>query len=187
MAKQRFSPSHTTSQATSHAGAEHQAARQSEPAQAGSWVLWLTSVAGLGYLPIAPGTFGTLAALPLWWLSSNWAFGSQLLLTSVLTLLAIWLAEQAERLNCSHDASSIVLDEVVGMLWASLALPWTWPMVLSAFVGFRLLDIGKPFPIGWLDRTVPGGLGVVIDDVCAGLMICGVLHLWHTFGGLLWA
>ncbi len=144
--------------------------------------LVLASVFGLGYLPKAPGTFGTLAALPLWWLLSPlplWAFVA---VTAAVSVLSIAIAGWAERIYGSHDVQHIVIDEVAGMLVAAVGVPFHWSAVVVVFVLFRFLDALKPQPVRWFDSNVKGGLGVVADDLVAGAMAC---LLWHG-GAWLW-
>lgn len=149
-------------------------------------VLALTSVGGLGYLPLAPGTWGTLAALPLWWAMSDLGLPAFAALTTLAVLGAIALAGAAERIYGDHDVQHIVLDEVVGLLCTVLAVPWRPQLILPAFVLFRLLDALKPPPISWIDREMPGGAGVVLDDVAAGLIGCAILHAVRSFNGGWW-
>lgn len=139
-------------------------------------VIGLTSVLGLGYLPWAPGTWGTLAALPLWWALADLSWAPFVALCLAVTAVAIAASHRAEKIYGGHDVQHIVIDEVAGMLWTVVCVPWRWPEVIAAFVLFRILDAGKPWPIRWFDRHVGGGLGVVIDDVVAGIIGCGILH-----------
>ena len=139
-------------------------------------VLVLSSALGLGYLPKAPGTWGTLLAIPIWWALSALDAGSFALAVLGITVFAIGISELAERIYGRHDVQKIVIDEVVGLLVAAIGVPFRWQQVLPAFILFRLFDMTKPPPIRTLDEKVPGGLGVVVDDVAAGLVACAVLH-----------
>ncbi len=125
---------------------------------------------GAGLSPIAPGTMGTLATIPiaalLIWLGPLW----HMALTLLLTPFAIWACEMYERNKNGHDHPEVVIDEVVGFLITMVWMPLTWQSLLVGFVLFRFFDILKPWPIGWLDKNIPGGAGVVIDDVAAGLV-----------------
>ena len=94
----------------------------------------------------------------------------------MVALVAIGVSHAAERAYGRHDVGHIVIDEVAGMLVTAIGVPFAWPEVLAAFALFRLLDAVKPPPINWFDAHVPGGLGVVLDDVVAGLIACGLLH-----------
>ncbi len=134
---------------------------------------------GAGLAPSAPGTFGTIAALPLYWLMSQLALGYYTLLVALAFLGGIWVCEAASKELQVHDHPGIVWDEFVG-LWITLwALPVEWTWMLAGFVMFRIFDIAKPWPIGWLDKRVKGGFGIMIDDVLAGIMACGLLHILH--------
>lgn len=142
-----------------------------------------SSAMGLGYAPIAPGTFGTLAGLPLWWAMSSFAWWWQLAFVVVLTGVSIGFAGLAERIYGEHDTGKIVIDEVAGMCVSVIGIPFGWPEVLIAFLLFRIMDIVKPPPARWLDDNVPGGLGVVIDDVVAGLFALMLMHVGRVIAG----
>jgi phosphatidylglycerophosphatase A len=150
------------------------------------FILTLSSAFGLGYAPKAPGTFGTLAALPLWWLLANLSLPVFVLAVVAITLFSIWVAHHAEAIYGGHDVQHIVIDEVAGMLVTVIGVPFAWPQVVAAFVVFRLLDALKPPPIRWFDDHVEGGLGVVIDDVVAGVVGCLILHLTRWLLGGWW-
>lgn len=128
---------------------------------------------GTGLSPKAPGTVGTLVGFPLFWLMA----GSPLYWAWVVLFLAlgVWACDVAGRALGEHDHGGLVWDEVAAFL---LVLPFAPPTVLGyglAFALFRLFDIWKPFPIGWLDARVRGGLGVMLDDVLAAVYAIGVL------------
>ncbi|MHB8067930.1 MAG: phosphatidylglycerophosphatase A family protein [Desulfobaccales bacterium] len=130
---------------------------------------------GAGNLPWMPGTWGTLAALPLWWLLQHlgpWGYGLALVILTAASIGITGLAQE----YLGPDHPSIVLDEVVGLLAALAWVPLAWPWVLTGFILFRLLDIGKPFPIKYCER-LPGGWGVTLDDLAAGVMARGVLEV----------
>jgi phosphatidylglycerophosphatase A len=125
---------------------------------------------GAGLMKPAPGTWGSLAALPFAALAL-YLGGAWLLLACVLaiTLAGIWAAGRFNRLTGSHDSGAIVIDEVAGQWIALLWLPFTWQSFAMAFLLFRAFDILKPWPIRWLDQNIEGGLGVMADDLLAGL------------------
>lgn len=131
----------------------------------------ITSWFGTGHLPYAPGTWGSLAALPFAWVIA-YAFGpTGLLIASLIALgVGIWATHIVLRSSASKDPSHIVIDEVVGqwiaLLPAAPGEPWPW---IAAFLAFRLFDIVKPWPASHFDRKVAGATGVVMDDVFAGL------------------
>lgn len=139
-------------------------------------ILFFSSAGGLGYAPKAPGTFGTLLAIPIWWAMSSLETLEFVAGVVGLTLFAIWVSSHADRIYSDHDSGKIVIDEVVGLLATAIAVPFGLVEVLLAFGLFRLFDILKPYPIRLLDERVEGGLGVVIDDTLAGLMACPLVH-----------
>jgi phosphatidylglycerophosphatase A len=116
-----------------------------------------------------PGTFGSLGALPLGWLLWHLPAGAGMVCAAIFALAAVPLAGAAQRLLRQPDPGCIVVDEAAGMLLALTALPPGWLTLALGFAFFRGFDIFKPWPIGWLDRTVKGGLGIVADDLAAGL------------------
>jgi len=136
----------------------------------------LATFFGVGFFPKSPGTAGTLATLPLVLLLS-WA-GPLVYMSFVILFLpiAILSAQIYQEEMGGHDRQEIVIDEVIGFLIAMTWLPMTWKSLLTGFLLFRVLDILKPFPIGYLDKKVPGGLGVVIDDVVAGIIASLILQ-----------
>jgi phosphatidylglycerophosphatase A len=131
----------------------------------------ITSWFGAGYLPFAPGTWGSLAALPFAWLIA-YNFGPLgLLIASVVAVgVGIWATQIVLRGTGSKDPGHVVIDEVAGqwlaLLPAAPGEPWPW---IAAFFAFRLFDILKPWPASHFDRNVSGAAGVVMDDVFAGL------------------
>jgi phosphatidylglycerophosphatase A len=130
----------------------------------------IATAGGAGYAPVAPGTCGTAVAVPLAWLAAPlplWAF---LALTVAITGAGIAAAGIADRAWGTHDSGRIVIDEVAGYLVTVAFADPSRPAVLAlGFVLFRAFDIVKPPPIRWLDRNLPGGTGVVLDDVAAGV------------------
>jgi phosphatidylglycerophosphatase A len=133
---------------------------------------------GSGLAPKAPGTFGTVAALPLVWLLSVYtSLHVYALVTLVACIAGIWICGKTADDMQVHDDSSIVWDEVAGMLITMLAVPLTWQSLLVGFLLFRFFDILKPWPISYLDKHVHGGFGIMVDDVLAGLFSLGCLQL----------
>jgi len=132
---------------------------------------------GSGAAPKAPGTFGTLAALPLCLLMQSLDSLSYLLLTLALFLLGIWLCGRTSRDLGVHDHGGIVWDEWVGLMVTLWLVPPGWIWLLAGFGLFRLFDILKPWPIGWLDRRVSGGLGIMLDDLLAGIFSLLLIQL----------
>jgi phosphatidylglycerophosphatase A len=131
----------------------------------------LATAGGVGYAPVAPGTCGSLVALPL--LPALASLRERALLAYLVTFAAviagaIWSAGRAEPIF-GHDSGRIVVDEVAGMVVAGLFLPGTWLAAVVGFVAFRVFDILKPPPASTIDRGFPGGVGVVGDDLVAGV------------------
>jgi phosphatidylglycerophosphatase A len=134
-------------------------------------------------VPKAPGTAGTVAAIPLYLLLQPLAWWIYLLMTAVLFLAGIWLCGRTSRDLGVHDHGGIVWDEWVGLLVTLWLAPSGWIWLLAGFVLFRLFDILKPWPIGWLDRRIGGGLGIMLDDLLAGFYGFALLQLGvYLFG-----
>lgn len=133
-------------------------------------VIFLATGFYSGKMPFAPGTFGSLAALPLCWLMARLNRSAALLGTLFVIAAAIWLAGKAEHLLNRKDPGSIVIDEIAGMLVTFSGLPFTPFSAIAGFVLFRVLDIAKPFPIRWVEKRLSGGTGVVMDDLIAGVV-----------------
>jgi phosphatidylglycerophosphatase A len=130
---------------------------------------------GSGLAPVAPGTFGTLAAIPPYLLLAQLTWPWYAMVVVLAFLLGIYLCERASKNLGVHDHGGIVWDEFVG-LWITLFMvPPEWYWILLGFVLFRIFDILKPFPIKWLDKQVKGGFGIMIDDVIAGLFAWVIL------------
>ena len=127
----------------------------------------IASVGGAGYSPVAPGTVGSFVTLVALWLIP-FSRPALVITLVVVTLLGIWAASRVERALGVKDPGVIVIDEVAGMLLSVLLLPRTIPVLVSAFLLFRLFDIWKPFPAGESQR-LSGGLGVMVDDLIAGV------------------
>ncbi|MDR1037189.1 MAG: phosphatidylglycerophosphatase A [Deltaproteobacteria bacterium] len=150
---------------------------------------------GLGYIPKAPGTFGTIGAIPLYflimWLSDRgigplggWRLYA--LATALVFLVGWWACDRGEADFGGHDDKRMVIDEVLGYLvtmfpiFTADPVPHSW---LVGFALFRIFDIWKPGPVGIIDQNTPGGLGVMLDDAMAGVLAwCGLQLLWVFFG-----
>ena len=137
---------------------------------------------GSGLSQKAPGTMGTLAAIPLWWLLAQLPLSTYLVVVLVAAVAGILICGRAADRLGVHDHGGIVWDEFVGFWIAMAALPVTWQSLILGFVLFRLFDILKPWPISWLDRRVSGGFGIMIDDVIAGLAAAGVITFLTASG-----
>lgn len=140
------------------------------------WQHWLATGLGSGLAPKAPGTVGSLAALPLCVLMSGVSPLTGLLLIGLISLLGCYVSHVTSRDLGEHDHGGIVIDEWAGMLLTFWAVPLSGPVLLLGFVVFRILDILKPWPIRWCDQKVHGGVGIMLDDIVAGGLACLVLH-----------
>ena len=136
---------------------------------------------GAGYVPVAPGTAGTLAAIPLWCLLSHLSWPFYLLATAAVALTGIAAAQRAGRYFGVADSGHIVIDEVAGYLVTMLFLPRGWLAALAGFVFFRLFDVLKPPPARFFDRDPrwKNGAGVVLDDLAAGVWAWAATWLVH--------
>jgi len=164
------------------------------PTKAPRWSVWLATGFGVGYLPVMPGTYGSalgvllylgLAALARMTAHPGWVLGAA---TLAVTALSLWVVAIALRGFREHDPQVVVLDEIVGQMFALIPLPLAAPATLSywlavaaGFLFFRALDAIKPFPIWKLER-LPGVWGVMGDDVAAGLLAAALLAGSLRFG-----
>ena len=124
---------------------------------------------GVGLVPWAPGTAGSILALAPAWLMFDLPLPWRVALALAVVALGVWLCGESARRLGVHDHPAIVLDEIAAMLLLSLLLAASIAWLLAALALFRLFDIAKPWPIRAVDRKVPGGLGIMLDDVLAAL------------------
>lgn len=124
---------------------------------------------GSGLSPKAPGTFGTLVAIPLYLLLTPLSLLEYSIFLAIFTLFSIYIAGKSANLLGIHDHGGIVIDEICGYLLTMLLMPPDWLWIVLGFLLFRLFDIVKPWPISILDRRVSGGFGIVVDDLMAGI------------------
>lgn len=132
---------------------------------------------GSGLAKKAPGTFGTLAAIPFFMALQDLSWPLYLSWLVVTFMLGVWWCERASQTLGVHDHGGIVWDEFVGYWITMFMAPVGWLWIVLGFVLFRLFDILKPWPIGWVDRKVSGGFGIMIDDVIAGIFAAVVLQI----------
>lgn len=135
---------------------------------------------GSGLSPVAPGTVGTLAAVPLYLLLTQLDLPLYLLAVLVTFIVGIPICGITCRHLGRHDHGGVVWDEFVGFWVTMIAAPSGWPWIVAGFLLFRFFDIWKPFPIGFFDRRMHGGLGVMIDDVLAAA------YAWLSLRLLAW-
>lgn len=145
----------------------------------------IATAGGAGYSPIAPGTCGTAVAVPLAYLLRGLPIWQFAIVTAAITALGIWAADRADRAWGTHDSGRIVIDEVAGYLVTmTLVSRGHWAPLAVGFVVFRALDIIKPPPVRWLDENLPGGWGVVLDDIAAGVIGMALMVALDRFGAL---
>jgi len=136
----------------------------------------------IGYLPIAPGTFGTFAALVFFALLKP-TIPVHISLIIFVTAIGVIASSKAEEILNEKDSSHIVIDEFVGYALSILLLPHTLSFLAASFLLFRVFDILKPPPIRWIERTFPGGYGVMADDLVAGVYTNLVMRAWILLTG----
>ena len=145
-----------------------------------AWLL--ATFFGIGFLRPGPGTYASLITVLCWWAVSQWARPSWLVPIAILaavaiTLLGIHPATVVERESGERDPGFVVIDEVAGQMISLIAVPVHWKYLLASFILFRGFDIAKPFPLRRLER-LPGGTGIMMDDVGAGIYALAVLQIW---------
>ena len=123
----------------------------------------------VGFIPFAPGTFGSLIGLPFCFLLAGIQLSAAIIAALLFIALAIWISGVAAKTLKRKDPGCIVIDEIAGMVVTFIGLPFTLTTAVLGFILFRILDILKPFPIRTLDQRLSGGLGIVADDVVAGI------------------
>lgn len=136
---------------------------------------------GSGLSPFAPGTFGTLAAVPLYLLFQSLDVISYCLVVAVVCAVGVWLCGRSSEMLGVHDHGGIVWDEFAGYFITMIAAPAGWLWIIIGFVLFRILDIWKPWPIKWADQKVHGGLGIMLDDILAGFIALGIMQVLAHF------
>jgi len=134
------------------------------------FAVFLATFGYLGKSPIAPGTFGAAAGLLLCYPLSAIPVALAAFIVLVGAGLAVWICGAAETALGRKDPGSVVLDETIGMTVTLLGVPFTASTAVAGFLLFRVFDIWKPFPVRYLERRFSGGLGVVLDDVAAGVL-----------------
>jgi phosphatidylglycerophosphatase A len=140
----------------------------------------LTGIATAGFagrIPFAPGTFGSLIGLPVYYVMS--VFPLPVVFAGLIGFItfACWVAGEAEKTLGDKDPGCIVIDEIAGMAVTFFALDFSWAVAIAGFALFRFFDVLKPFPIRYLEKRYGGGFGVVIDDVAAGVISNLVLRV----------
>jgi len=132
---------------------------------------------GFGLAPVAPGTFGTLVAIPIYYLLMGLPVWAYIAIVVALFLFGIFLCETTSNNLKVHDHSGIVWDEIVGYLITMIAAPRGWQWMILGFILFRFFDILKPWPIKMIDARIKGGFGIMFDDVVAGFFGLIIIQL----------
>jgi phosphatidylglycerophosphatase A len=145
------------------------------------FVILLATWWGTGYSPLASGTVGTLAAIPLYLVLTRLSLPLYILTLVPFLFFSCWVAGAAEEIFAEKDSGKIVIDEVIGYLITMTGIPFSWRGVILGFFLFRFFDIVKVPPANIIDRRLKNGWGVVLDDVVAGVYACVVLHLLLRF------
>lgn len=145
-----------------------------------SWLL--ATFFGVGFLRPGPGTWASAITVVCWWAASHfiapsWLIPVQIAAAAAITLLGIHPSTVVERESGRTDPGFVVIDEVAGQMVSLIAVPVHWKYLLASFILFRGLDITKPFPLRRLER-LPGGTGIMMDDVGAGVFVMALLQIW---------
>ena len=130
-----------------------------------------------GYIPFAPGTFGSIVGLPLCFLLSKTKLSVAILFILIFIFFAILISNRAEKILKQNDPGCIVIDEIAGIMVTFLGLPFNTTSAIAGFAAFRFFDILKPFPIRFMERKTAGGIGIVMDDLAAGIYSNIILRL----------
>ena len=144
-------------------------------------VVFLATGFYIGNIPFAPGTFGSILGLALCFVLAGLKLPLAIIFTVLFIIVAVWIANGAEKVLKKNDPGCIVIDEIAGMAVTLVGLPFNLTTALIGFMIFRILDILKPFPIRSLDKRVSGGVGIVLDDVVAGIfanLLLRILVYW---------
>jgi phosphatidylglycerophosphatase A len=132
-------------------------------------ILFFASGLGLGYLPLVPGTWGTVLGVAVYFFLGRMTIWAVVPIVVGLMLVSFWLADQAEQILITRDPQVVVIDEVVGYLITMISFSTNWRYLLAGFFLFRFFDIVKIWPASWFDKSGKRGFAVVMDDVAAGV------------------
>ena len=144
-------------------------------------ILFFAFGMGSGLAPKAPGTAGTMVALLIWFFLADLPLEIYVVIVAIAAIFGIYLCGRAAKDLGIHDHPGIVWDEFVGFWIAMIGLPVTWSSIIAGFFLFRIFDILKPWPISWIDKNFHGGLGIMLDDVVAGLATAIVISAVKAF------
>lgn len=157
---------------------ESNATPANKPSPAGKLLLLIGSIGPLGHVPASGTVAVAVAGIPLVWLMKRYLTGEVYVAVSIVFAIAsMGLHHVGDRLLGEADSRKLVWDELAGFFIAMIALPWSIPLIVVAFFLERAIDIVKVPPANWVDRKMHNGVGVVLDDVIAGIYTCLLLHL----------
>lgn len=139
--------------------------------------LYSATVGPLGFIPFAPGTFGSLPGILIAWALGFFPVFYSSLILFFFFLFSVYVADNASKILMKNDPREIVIDETLGMTISLFSIKMNFQIMLLAFILFRFFDIVKPFPIRRLEHMFKGGVGIVIDDAFAGLMVNILIQL----------
>ena len=146
-------------------------------------IMLIATGLGLGYLPKAPGTWGSLLGIPIHLLLIQLATKNYVIALVVIVVVGVLAAGSAEKIMDRRDPGLVVIDEVIGMLITLIGAPAKPLVLLMGFILFRIFDIAKPYPIRLIDRHLNGGIGIVMDDMLAGVFALAVLQVICRLAG----
>lgn len=136
---------------------------------------------GSGAMPFAPGTFGTLLAIPFYLLLRPFPLSAYLTFVILFIIFSAWISDRISREIHTHDHPGMCIDEFAGFFVTMIGAPAGWIWVVLGFLLFRLFDIWKPWPINVIDEKVHGGFGMILDDIVAGIFAMVIIHLLMRF------
>ncbi|MCP3923043.1 MAG: phosphatidylglycerophosphatase A [Desulfobacterales bacterium] len=139
-------------------------------------IMFLATGGFIGKIPFAPGTFGTLVGIPLC-IALTYAAPLTVQLSMALVILGVWVANEAEKITGTKDPGCVVIDEIAGFVVTMAGVVISPLSIVLGFILFRFFDILKPFPVKYLEDTLPGGAGIMLDDIAAGIMANICLHV----------
>jgi len=148
-------------------------------------IMFLATGFGTGNLPKAPGTWGTLVALPIHFLLIRTTPNHYAMIMAALIIFGVLISGSAEKILDKADPGCVVIDEIAGMLITLIGAPLNWKTIIVGFALFRFFDILKPFPVNIADQRFHGGIGIMLDDIIAGLYAMIILQLLCRYTPLL--
>lgn len=134
---------------------------------------------GSGALPVAPGTFGTLIAIPFYLAVAPLSMTLYMAFLLLTITMSVLICDRVSKDTQTQDHQGMCLDEIIGFFVTMTGVPAQSTWIIAGFLLFRLFDIWKPWPINWIDKNIHGGFGMILDDILAGIAACALLHIIH--------